>query len=225
LTDRGDQRAGLREFAHTTPSSMQLRRRLPIDSWIDIGRRIACISNASVWWLGDWIVYGEQAYGRRYKAALDATHLDYQTLRNYAWVARRFEPSRRREALSFQHHAEVAGLPEADQDLWLERAERLKWSRSYLRRQLKADGRTRPNGCDDHALTLHVPVPTEREQLWREAAAAAEQELVDWVAAAADQAAEAALSRPRRRQRPRTAEGQLPRPSTPGAPRQRPVPV
>ena len=41
--------------------------------------------------------------------------LDYQTLRNYAWVARRFAMSRRRDTLSFGHHAEVPALPEPEQ--------------------------------------------------------------------------------------------------------------
>ncbi len=32
-----------------------------------------------------------------------------------AWVARRFPVSRRRDTVSFQHHAEVAALPEPEQ--------------------------------------------------------------------------------------------------------------
>jgi hypothetical protein len=200
--ERADDRAGLREFAHTTASSMQLRGRLSYEAWVGVGHQIARVSNASAWWLGDWILYGEQEYGMRYKAALDATQLDYQTLRNYAWVARRFEPSRRRQSVSLQHHAEVARLPEPDQDLWLARAARLRWSRNELRRQLRAAGRAEANASDNSALTLHVPVPTDRERLWRQAAAAAEQELVDWVAAAADEAAEAALCSPSSRPRP-----------------------
>jgi hypothetical protein len=41
---------------------------------------------------------------------------------NYAWVARRFAMSRRRDTLSFGHHAEVAALPEPEQDFWLREA-------------------------------------------------------------------------------------------------------
>jgi hypothetical protein len=186
----------MRGFAHTTASSMQLRRRLPFEAWVGVGRQISRVSNASTWWLGDWVVYGEQEYGNRYRAALAATQLDYQTLRNYAWVARRFEPSRRRDALSFQHHAEVASLPDADQDLWLERAQRLRWSRNELRRQLKRNAPPDMIATDDHAVTLRVPVTMDREQLWRQAAAAADKDLVDWVAAAADEAAEALLREP-----------------------------
>jgi hypothetical protein len=175
---------------------MQLRRGLSFHAWLDVGRHIGRISNACTWWLGDWVVYGEQAYGERYKAALEATQLDYQTLRNYAWVARSFEPARRRDTVSFQHHSELAALPEADQDLWLERTERSRWSRNELRRQLRADCRPDSTASDDHGVTLRLPVTTGREQLWRQAAAAAEQDLVDWIAAAADDAAQTALNAP-----------------------------
>jgi hypothetical protein len=200
---------------------MQLQQSLSFEAWLGVGRQIARISNASIWWLGDWILYGEQEYGKRYRSAFEATQLDYQTLRNYAWVARRFEPRRRRHGVSFQHHAEVAGLPEADRELWLDRAQRLRWSRNELRRQLRAEGRTDVNA---RAFTLHVPVPTERETLWREAAAAADKELVDWVAAAADEAAEAALNARSPRQRPRAAQGRRTEPATRGS-RSRRLPV
>lgn len=94
-------------------------------------------ANCSVWWLGDWPVYGEYAYSDRYKQALADTSLGYQTLRNYAWVARKIPLSRRRDALSFGHHAEVAALPDHEQDVWLTRAERSNWSRNLLRRGLR----------------------------------------------------------------------------------------
>ena len=59
-----------------------------------------------------------------------ATGLDYQTLREYGVVARRFEWSRRRDNLSFQHHAEVCALTGAEQDRWLDLAAPNRWSRS-----------------------------------------------------------------------------------------------
>jgi hypothetical protein len=184
-----------RDCARTTPSSLQLRRHIGFDDWRGLGRQIARLSNASAWWLGDWLVYGQRAYGKRYRAALEATQLDYQTLRNYAWVARSFDAARRRENLSFQHHAEVAALHEAEQDLWLERAERMRWSRNRLRRQLAIERREggRPAG-DESAAILRLRVPAGREQRWRDAAIAAEQDLVDWIASAADNAADVALN-------------------------------
>ena len=70
----------------------------------------------AAWCLGDWLVFGEQAYAGRYRQAIERTSLDYQTLGNYAWVAKRFSLSRRRDELSFGHHSEVAALPEPEQD-------------------------------------------------------------------------------------------------------------
>ncbi|MFD3523433.1 hypothetical protein [Streptomyces sp. NPDC058653] len=65
-------------------------------------------------------------------------NLSDQTLRNYAWVGRRFEHHRRRDTLSFAHHAEVTRLSPPEQDLWLGKAEAQKWSRNELRRAVRA---------------------------------------------------------------------------------------
>lgn len=70
--------------------------------------------------------------------AIEACGLDYQTLRNYAWVARKFELDRRRETLSFQHHAEVSSVAPGEQDKWLDPAEEFNWSRNELRRNIRA---------------------------------------------------------------------------------------
>ncbi|WP_274595155.1 LmbU family transcriptional regulator [Streptomyces sp. E2N166] len=120
-------------------SGMTFPQGLPERSWERIGSGLRELTNSSAWWLGDWLIYGETTYrARRYREAVERTGLDYQTLRNYAWVARRFEHHRRRDSLSFAHHAEVTSLPPAEQDHWLHEADRLKWSRNELRRALRA---------------------------------------------------------------------------------------
>jgi len=113
--------------------------RLSLADWKRIGEQIFLISNSSSWWLGDWLVYGQDKFPDRYRIAISEAKLDYQTLRNHAWVARKFPLSRRRDTLSFQHHLEVAALPEADQDIWLERAACFKWSKAEA--QETAQGR------------------------------------------------------------------------------------
>ncbi|MFD8733536.1 LmbU family transcriptional regulator [Streptomyces sp. NPDC059618] len=120
-------------------SGMVLPPNLPERSWERIGANLRELVNSSAWWLADWLLYGEATYGwRRYKEAIERTGLDYQTLRNYAWVARRFEHHRRRDSLSFAHHAEVTRLSPPEQDYWLRRAEQQKWSRNELRRAVRA---------------------------------------------------------------------------------------
>src|SRR3954451_24463303 len=129
---------------------------MTFESWLGIGRRLSRITSASPWWLGDWLIYGRRLYGERYKAALEVTDLDYQTLRNYAWVARRFPVSRRRDGLSFQHHAEVASLPEPEQDLWLKRADGAQWSKTELRRRIAAERRRASNEAAPVTLRFDV---------------------------------------------------------------------
>jgi hypothetical protein len=186
----------LRAPARITAAGLLITPGIDFDAWAAMGRRITGISNSCAWCLGDWLVYGGDAFPDRYKTALAATSLDYQTLRNYAWVARRFEMSRRRDDLSFQHHAELASLAPAEQELWLSRAHRYQWSRNELRRRLYRHRRPQPDPPADDAVKLSVEVTRTRERRWRLAARAAEQTLSDWIAETVDAAADATLSHP-----------------------------
>lgn len=125
--------------------------RLPFEQWLNIGRHLSAIRSSSAWSLGDWLVYGMKSYSGRYRNAVERTSLDYQTLRNYAWVAKRFPLSRRRDTLSFAHHAEVAALPDPEQDYWLRKATELGWSVRELRREVRQSLRERAasEGPDD----------------------------------------------------------------------------
>jgi len=125
---------------------LELPRRLAFEAWLRIGTQLSAAVSSSAWCLGDWLVYGQAAFKGRYRDALEQTSLDYQTLRNYAWVARRFPVSRRRDNLSFGHHAETAALPEPEQDYWLRKAADQRWSRNQLRQEVRASLRERHTG-------------------------------------------------------------------------------
>jgi len=57
-----------------------------------------------------WPAAGAERYERgQYEAALEALPFEYQTLRNDKAIAQEFELSRRRDNLTWKHHAEVAG--------------------------------------------------------------------------------------------------------------------
>src|SRR6185437_16632391 len=116
----------------------------------------------------------------------ESVGLDYQTLRNYAWVARQVELWRRREKLSFQHHAEVASLPPDQQDVWLDRAQTERWSRNQLRRHLRA---SRQNGQAPEASAVlpKLEVAVDRVQRWRAAAEFSKDTFENWMLSALDQ--------------------------------------
>jgi hypothetical protein len=136
---------------------LQLTPRLSFDRWLSVGRQLADIYTSSAWCLGDWLVYGEASYDGRYRDAIEQTSLDYQTLRNYAWVVRRFDLSRRRDSLSFAHHAEVAALPQVEQEYWLRKAEELSWSVRQLRREVRGSLSERSaRDCDSQPGVRHA---------------------------------------------------------------------
>ncbi len=179
----------LSRAATTTRTQLRLPNRLPQQEWTRIGQQISLITDASSWWRGDWLVYGQDKFPGRYRQAMADTALDYQTLRNYAWVARRFAPSRRRDSLSFQHHAAVTALPGPEQDLWLDRAAQFRWSLRQLRTELK---RADPRLPASTIVTIHIPENTR--QRWEAAAQRHHQELLPWAVAVIERAADQALA-------------------------------
>jgi hypothetical protein len=124
-------------------TGLHLPHQIPYDKWLGIGRHLATTVSSSAWCLGDWLIYGEISFTGRYRKAIEQTSLEYKTLRNYAWVARRFTLPRRRGTLSFGHHAEVAALSEPEQEFWLRKAEVLGWSRNDIRREVHTSLRER----------------------------------------------------------------------------------
>ncbi len=174
-----------------TPVGLRFPPTMSFADWERAGRRLATISNSFMWCLGDWVAYGLEKYTDRYYHAIQTVGLDYKTLRNYTWVARRFKWSRRRADLSFQHHAEVAALPPDEQDQWLERAAHHQWSRNQLRENLRAarrqpSGEETPNFCSVPQLAAIRP---EQLEAWRNAAEHSGMSLQDWMIHVLDDAA------------------------------------
>jgi hypothetical protein len=189
---------GDRQRSHvpTTRVGLELPAGLTFENWESAGRELSGIVNSSSWWLGDWLVYGKDHYGDRYERGVRAAGLRYQTLRNYAWVSRRFDMKRRRPALSFQHHAELASLPAEEQEQWLDQAERQGWSTKQLRTAMRlARGAEVPEAQRTAEATRRLAVPDSRLQWWHKAAARSGVELEQWVLDTLDSAAEQILEK------------------------------
>jgi hypothetical protein len=105
--------------------------------WVAAGRRFQEYGRIN-WWLGDWLRYGTSRWGEKYVEASRITGLEPKTLRNIVYVASAFELSRRRDNLTWSHHAEVAALKVHEQEMWLERAIAERLSPSDLRIELRA---------------------------------------------------------------------------------------
>lgn len=110
---------------HFVGSHVTLDDGIPFRSWRALMAFLFTTERNIRWWCGDLIAYGERHYREEsYQAIEAATGYAAGTIANFAAVARAIPPSRRRESLEFSHHAAVAGLPPAEQDELLDRAER-----------------------------------------------------------------------------------------------------
>jgi hypothetical protein len=116
---------------------------LHVRRWVACGKRLVQVRSASSWWIGDWMRYGNAQYGEKYGAASLATGYDRQTLMNLAYVSSRFPVERRRASVSWSHHAELAAMPEAEQEAWLDRIERDRLSVRSLREEARRELSTR----------------------------------------------------------------------------------
>lgn len=123
---------------------------IPFEEWASRGKQIVRTAEAVQWLIGDWINFGWKRYvetagqdaprlKRKYKIALESLPYQYQSLANYSWVARSIEFSRRREKLSFRHHAEVAGLAPEEQDRYLAIAEKDGLAVADMRELIRRD--------------------------------------------------------------------------------------
>jgi len=137
------------ETLEAAPEVDALAEPLTEEAWEEQGREFASRADATCWEIGDWIVRaetdfdGEERRPRRYMRAADLTGLKHGTLRNRACVARKFDSSRRRDNLTFAHHAVVSSRNDAED--WLARAEEHGWSEKDLRREVsEANGRLEP---------------------------------------------------------------------------------
>lgn len=130
----------LAEAGMVTPTSLALDDGtgvpIPYERFVTLGAYIGSVRRSSQWWVGDWLIYGEGAYGDRLEQAAVATGLSEQTLLNCVSVCRAIAPSRRRAALPFGVHEPVARLSAREQTKWLDRAEKNGWTREDLRRAL-----------------------------------------------------------------------------------------
>ncbi|MCW1428463.1 hypothetical protein [Novosphingobium sp. JCM 18896] len=117
-----------------TSISLSLPETMSFEEWEAVGAELANRAKKLNWWIGDWWAAGHHRYGDRARlAARGLFGKEFKTLANIASVCRAFEPGRRREELSWSHHAEAAALSPNAADMLLDLAERDKMSKAQVR--------------------------------------------------------------------------------------------
>ncbi len=101
---------------------------------MDAGRAMSDLRAQSemafMWSWGDWITYGQTAYGEKYSQGMAVTGLAYQTLANYKWTASKTPKEiRGLPGLTQRHYIAVAKIEDYDlKTMLLIQASEKKWT-------------------------------------------------------------------------------------------------
>lgn len=128
MMDKAEAQAG----AEWNPNALVLPGDLSFEQWEQVGATLSTMERGVNWWIGDWLNYGERAYGEKYAQAVEETGKRRQTLMNLASVAGRIPPDERRPDLSWSAHRAVAYLEPADRERLLDEAESKGWGSREL---------------------------------------------------------------------------------------------
>jgi hypothetical protein len=105
------------------------------EQWAALGKEYAKQHGNLQWKIGDWLVFGQRAYGETaYAEAEKITGKKRQTLYQFASVAKRVPDCMRHTSLSWEHHQVVASLEPEDQKAWLDAAKEKNINAKQLRR-------------------------------------------------------------------------------------------
>lgn len=134
-------------------------------AWREQGRALAQADNARQWEVGEWLLAGEVRLGRKVYPEAAAIFRGYrhQSLKQFAYVARRVPACIRIHALSWAHHQLVARFkPEYQQGLLAQALKHnlpLSKFRSYINRHYppKQKSKTVPLHLSENELSwLHM---------------------------------------------------------------------
>jgi len=138
---------------HLTDLGLTFDGELTFDQWADIGGKIGRVARTSLFWVGDWLNYGQDRWNggnrfekmpddqrRRYDEAMKLTGLELATLHGAAHVARRIPLEQRSKDLSFEHHRLIARVKNEDQRReWIAKTEETGLSTRRLRKSINAN--------------------------------------------------------------------------------------
>lgn len=173
-----------------TRTALNITRELDVDEWESLLGRVVAVSDASAWWIGDVLSFGEWRYGEKYRTVLAVIEFEYERARNYAYVSGNVPAAVRRADLSWSHHRIVAPLVPAEQERWLSSASENGWSVRELQEALDAAARNQESPADELLEQLRFTVDRDRLERWQRAAEReADGNLTDWACSVLDRAA------------------------------------
>lgn len=112
------------------PVAIAIPEETTFDAWLDLGRDLATNRRQTDWMIGDWLAHGQTHFADQIEMEFLADRMGIapKRLKAVAQVAQAFPAHARDDTLSVDHHAHVAGLPQADALEILRTAHDMHWT-------------------------------------------------------------------------------------------------
>lgn len=138
-----------------------------LDHYTKLGSWLGLMNRASVWWIGDWLLYGENRYGETWAQALAATGLTEETLRQRMSVCQAIPPSDRRAGVGFSLHHAVHRLPARQRNTLLRQAQEHGWTLAQMNQAIREQNRETTEPMFDGDDTVAKPSRAQLEEVAR----------------------------------------------------------
>lgn len=101
--------------------------------WDSIGDTLSAMSKSLLWWIGDWVIYGEAIFGEQSWQSITPEQFPDSTVRGAVWLARIFPPPARTWQLPVSTYQTAARFAPEIRRAILNRAEKEHLSRDQVR--------------------------------------------------------------------------------------------
>lgn len=129
-----------------TAVALKLPVEMEYDAYEVLGTALGAFDRACKWWVGDWLIHGEELFPDRYEQAAKLTGLSEHTLLNRVTISRAIPSERRRPLVSYSCHALVSKFNADKQTEWLDYAERNQSTVSELSAAIKEAAKSQQAG-------------------------------------------------------------------------------
>ena len=121
--------------------------------WLSTGRALANSKRNIDWLIGDWLNFGKVHFPEQIEMAIAELGEDPRRLKRIETTVAAFPPHKRDGALSFDHHAHVADMPQQEALPLLKAAHQANWTA----RQLRVEAMLRKCEIGQNLPRYHAP--------------------------------------------------------------------
>lgn len=111
-----------------TRTSLNLPAQMSFDEWLGVGAQLNEMEQSVQWWVGDWLLFGEETFAEKLGKAAELTGYSIDRLKEARRVAAAFPVTSRSDKLGWTHYKAAVQLPAEQRVQVIRQAEAEGWT-------------------------------------------------------------------------------------------------